>query len=44
MWEIKMFCTGLGDFKKTKLRLEQFIGLPYNGNKGKFVTMKDRTN
>ena len=37
--EIKLFCTGLGDLKKTKLRLEQFMGLPYNGQKGKFVTM-----
>jgi len=37
--EIKLFCTGLGDLKKTKLRLEQFKGLPYNGSKDEFVTM-----
>jgi len=37
--EIKLICTGIGDLKKTKLRLEQYMGLPYNGNKGKFVSM-----
>lgn len=37
--EIKFFCTKIRDKNKVKLRLEQYLGLPFNGKKGKFVTI-----
>lgn len=37
--EIKLFCTKIRNKNKVKLRLEQYLGIPFNGNKGKFVTI-----